>query len=344
MPKTIERAAKRRTVAGALRRREKAAAHATLPKPPRKERILSMLSAPASLAGYRARNAYSDISSIPDMRRITSDDRALVFAPHCDDETLGAAGLISRAVSAGAAVKVALVTNGDNNVLSTDLQFKTLYPGPKRFTLAGEARQRESIAAMKTLGLDEDDVVFLSYPDRGIKALFTTNWASETPYMSRGTRKRRSVYRLTYDPAAVYSGENLYNNVRSVILDFAPTIVVAPHRNDRHPDHRYTLEFVKLALGNICAGNGCIDKPALITYLVHSSSFPRPLGLRKSAHLLPPQGNNRTTWLRLLFSRAEIDAKLNAIRTYSSQMKSPDLKVLMLSFARSNELFENENF
>src|SRR5438105_6795742 len=50
-----------------------------------------------------------------EFRAITSRDRVLVLAPHPDDESLGAAGLIQCAVAAHARVCVVFATNGDNN-------------------------------------------------------------------------------------------------------------------------------------------------------------------------------------------------------------------------------------
>ncbi|MCX6374467.1 MAG: PIG-L family deacetylase, partial [Armatimonadetes bacterium] len=41
------------------------------------------------------------------------DERALIIAPHCDDETLSCGGIISKLVKDGAQVRVVLVTNGD---------------------------------------------------------------------------------------------------------------------------------------------------------------------------------------------------------------------------------------
>ena len=41
--------------------------------------------------------------------------RVLVLAPHPDDETFGAGGLIQQAVTAGAALRVVFATDGENN-------------------------------------------------------------------------------------------------------------------------------------------------------------------------------------------------------------------------------------
>lgn len=44
---------------------------------------------------------------------ISKDTRLMVFSPHPDDESLGAAGLIQRVLKTGGSVKVVFMTNGD---------------------------------------------------------------------------------------------------------------------------------------------------------------------------------------------------------------------------------------
>src|ERR1700741_1270027 len=72
----------------------------------------------------------------------------LVFGPHPDDETLVAGGLVLAAVLAGDTVKMIVVTNGDLSGVD-----------------AGLRRQAESVAAEQVLGLTEQDVIFLGYPE-----------------------------------------------------------------------------------------------------------------------------------------------------------------------------------
>src|SRR5512143_3590489 len=45
--------------------------------------------------------------------QVPSHLRLMVFAPHPDDETLGAGGLIQRVLATGGKVRVVFVTNGD---------------------------------------------------------------------------------------------------------------------------------------------------------------------------------------------------------------------------------------
>src|SRR5260221_1690611 len=79
----------------------------------------------------------------------------LVFAPHPDDETLVAAGQVRAAIVAGHTVKIVVVTNGDFGGVQTGL-----------------ARQGESVAAAQILGLAEQNVIFLGYPDGAMMQIY----------------------------------------------------------------------------------------------------------------------------------------------------------------------------
>lgn len=284
-----------------------------------------------------------NINSIDEMKPLTADDRILVFAPHCDDEALSSSGVIMKAVKMGIPVRVVLLTNGDNNYFSTDIEFKTLYPSAKQFIKAGESRQKESIRAMRMLGLSNKDLVFLGFPDRGIKSLYTRNWFADKPYKSKGTRGRFAPYKLIYEPGVSYSGENLLRNIREVIKDFSPTIVVAPDIDDNHPDHKYGAKFILMAMENEYTDIPAADRPRIVSYIIHYYYYPFPRGLHQDWPLLPPVSRTfHKRYQKLLLSTDEIEIKKDVVMTYKTQLKVPELKGLMKSFVRSNEIFETQ--
>jgi LmbE family N-acetylglucosaminyl deacetylase len=95
-------------------------------------------------------------------RRLTSLPRwqpppghALVIAPHPDDETLAAGGLIAHLRSQGARVTVIAVTDGEN-----------AYPDMPNLA---DSRQREQTQALARLGVSEVDVHRLRLPDSGVE-------------------------------------------------------------------------------------------------------------------------------------------------------------------------------
>ena len=80
----------------------------------------------------------------------------LVIAPHPDDETLGAGGLIARQRMRGMDVIVAAVTDGEN-----------CYPDSVGM---GEIRCLEQEGALKRLGVERDNIVRLRLPDSAVSS------------------------------------------------------------------------------------------------------------------------------------------------------------------------------
>lgn len=81
--------------------------------------------------------------------------KALIFAPHPDDEVFGCGGAILRHLAAGDEVKVIIVTDGG-------------FGGEGDGGLYVRRRQNESLRAAEILGYGVPD--FWGYPDRGLKA------------------------------------------------------------------------------------------------------------------------------------------------------------------------------
>src|SRR5512141_789466 len=69
--------------------------------------------------------------------------KILILAPHCDDETLGAGGLIQAAVQSGIETRVVIATNGDGYRFATTEEFRKFYPTAKDYIHMGEVRQQE---------------------------------------------------------------------------------------------------------------------------------------------------------------------------------------------------------
>jgi LmbE family N-acetylglucosaminyl deacetylase len=163
---------------------------------------------------------------------LASSDRLLILAPHPDDESIATGGLIQVARSVGAAVRVVVLTDGDNN------------PWPqrwieKRWRIDAAARQRwgarrreEARAAVRVLGLAADDAVFLGLPDLGLTDLLMRN--------------DRQVIRA----------------LRTQIDEFRPTVLIMPAVSDRHPDHSAANILARAAIAQS-------PLPRLYTFAVH---------------------------------------------------------------------------
>jgi len=291
-----------------------------------------------ALVGLSLRLDY--LASLPypfvdDLADASSIQRLLVIAPHCDDEVISSAGLIQAVLSRGGQVRVVLVTNGDGSFTGTMIEFKKIYPRTSDYLRSGVQRQQETLRAMESLGVSTEDVIFLSYPDQGILPLWDKFWDSGTPYRSPFTRLTQSPYERTYNPQAVYSGQSLLSDLCSIIKDFRPDTVLAPHPADTHRDHWATGAFAALAV----AMQEPQPRPRLLLYLVHRLDYPLPRGYLPFAPLLPPMRlvNNTFRWGKVTLSDEAVEAKGRAVELYKSQL--PLLGNFLRSFVRQNELF-----
>ena len=266
--------------------------------------------------------------------------RILVFAPHCDDETLGCGGLLLQAVKAGAEVKIVMITNGDGFRVAVERQFRTLRVEPKDYVQFAAIRQQESYRALKNLGISRSDVVFLGYPDRGLMPLWSDFWSPDRPFTSSYTRASQSPYPAAYHTGATYCGQSLLDDIQDVLKSFHPTDVYVTHPSDDHPDHSAASAFVTLALRRLRAGEREWPKScALHYYLVHRGDWPAPQGPQKQDMLAPPgeMAKLDTRWGMRPLSAEEIDRKEKSILEYPSQ--TAVMKRFLLSFARRSELF-----
>jgi LmbE family N-acetylglucosaminyl deacetylase len=120
--------------------------------------------------------------------------RLLVIAPHCDDETLGATGGFLAVRHLGMDGRVVIATNGDGYLFATMEEFRQAYPTADDFIRMGDVRQQEVINALQVLGLQPEQVIFLSYPDRGTASLLQENWSRSSPYLSPYSESSQSPY------------------------------------------------------------------------------------------------------------------------------------------------------
>lgn len=262
-----------------------------------------------------------------------SNSKVLVFAPHCDDEVLGAGELIKKTIKAGGEVRVVLITNGDGFKDALEFDYLNLHPKSSDYVNFGYTRQTETINALKILGLNEKNITFLGYPDGGISYLWNSNWYNSEPFTSTYTQANSSPYSNSYTKAAVYSGESIVKDITTIIQDFKPTHLVFPHPNDRHPDHWATNTFVKYALASM----NYSPKEELL-YLVHRGDWPTPMKEDTDMYLVPPAKliNTGTKWYTLPLNNEDIVEKISAIHAYKTQLKT--LGLLLSAFERKNEL------
>ena len=180
--------------------------------------------------------------------------RLMVLAVHPDDESVAAAGLVRRAVTRGAAVRVVFLTDGENNPWPQRAIEQRWTIGPCERRRWGRRRRREVLGALATLGVAPTDVAFLAFPDQGLTDL---------------------LCRAPDDLAARLRGE---------IAAWRPTLLVGPSPCDTHPDHSAAGLLLRRALAEPCRA-GC--DPARLDYLIHA--WHRPAAETAAVLTLSPE-------------------------------------------------------
>ncbi|MDQ6765116.1 MAG: PIG-L family deacetylase, partial [Verrucomicrobiota bacterium] len=150
--------------------------------------------------------------------QLNAATRVLFFAPHPDDESLAAGGLLQRAAAAHATVHVVFATNGENNPWPLRVVGKQWRISARDRQLWGERRMQEARDALDVLRIDGSAARFLGLPDQHITDL------------------------LLREP------ERLIHQIREVLRELQPTLLLAPAPFDLHPDHNAFNVLVQFAL------------------------------------------------------------------------------------------------
>ncbi len=284
---------------------------------------------------------------IPSLSKLAPADapnagtRLLVFAPHCDDETLGCAGLIQQTLAAGGTVKIVFLTNGDGFRLAVQRFTRTVTIEARDHIQFAQLRQTESYQALEHLGVKKEDIVFLGYPDRGLMPIWQSYWTPDKPYTSSFTLSHASPYPITYNSKAVYCGQDICADIRRVVTQFQPTLVTVTHPLDDHPDHAAASAFVThvcRTLAHDPAQTPLLRNLRLEYYLVHRGEWPVPMGDHPTEPLVPPAEMmaTETKWNRFALTMPQTQTKAEAIDLYASQ--TAIMGRYLSSFARSNEM------
>ncbi len=269
---------------------------------------------------------------LPELPPLGPYDRLLVVVAHPDDEVIGAGGLIATAHSAGIPVNVLVVTNGDSNRVAAALVGRRVPPRAGAFIREGRLRQQETVTALQRLGLEPGAVSFLGFPDRQLSAVMHN---PIQPVVSQFTGMRTADYPGVVDRGAPYTRAALVDLTRSLVARVQPTVIITHSPLDRHGDHIAVFDLVHVVRGQI----------PVYTFLVHAPGFPRPLRSAPADPLLPPPATalpQHWTWMRFELSEDAERAKRAAIGAHRSQLATPYLRLLLVSFVRTNELFAVE--
>ena len=280
------------------------------------------------------RQKKADESFSWDEMTLTQGDRILILAPHPDDETLGCGGVIQQAKKIGLPLRVVFLTYGDNNQWSFLVYRKRPVLSSHTAQRMGLVRYHEALGAAQTLGLKPEDLTFLGYPDFGTLEIWDAHWGDRPPFRGILTRVTAVPYENAFRPGAPYKGEEVLQDLKTVLRQFRPTKVFVSHPADHNPDHRALYLFTRVALWDLEPEM----KPKLYPYLIHFERWPKPKGYRPAKMLEPPLFfRGEIPWKMCHLSEEESFRKQSALREHKTQY-SYSAKYL-LSFVRPNELF-----
>ncbi|HJR13841.1 MAG TPA: PIG-L family deacetylase [Rhodanobacteraceae bacterium] len=164
----------------------------------------------------------------------------MVLAPHPDDESLAAGGLIQRALAYGAPVNVVFVSDGENNPWPQRVLERRAWIGARQRAGWAARRRGEADAALRTLGVGAANVHRLGWPDGGV------------------------TWMLLDDTASMLSA------MRELVQRERPTLLVLPDLVDRHPDHSALHVLMEMVFQT----SPQIRKPDCLGYLLHRRSQP----------------------------------------------------------------------
>lgn len=176
----------------------------------------------------------------PDVLLKRSGASLMVWAPHPDDESLAAGGLIQRARAYGARVSVVFASDGENNPWPQRVLERRVWIGARQRAGWAARRRGEADAALRALGVAPAHVHRLGWPDGGI------------------------TWMLLDDTAAMLA------TLRELIERERPTLMVLPDLVDRHPDH----SAIHVLMEMVFQASPPIRKPDCLGYLLHGRSQP----------------------------------------------------------------------
>ncbi len=274
---------------------------------------------------------------LADIEPFSKNDNILILSPHPDDETLGCAGIIQRALKAGAKVHIVYLTNGDSNQLAFIVYEKRLVFKKKEFLHMGEVRRKEAISAMKSLGVPLENLIFLGYPDFGTIVIFKNYWNTTRSFKSLLTRVSSVPYKENFSYGRPFKAESILTDIKEVVKRIKPNKIFVTSSVDTNGDHRALYIFLRLALLDL--GEQFSKNIKIYAYLVHHRNWPKPRHYHPESELNIPKDmfNSDYLWRSFNLTEQEIKNKHNALLMYKSQTESSAF--YLLSFVRKNELF-----
>lgn len=262
------------------------------------------------------------------------DGPVLLVAPHPDDETIGAGGLLSAAVARGQPVWVVIATSGDAFPWALRERLRYWRDQHAAFLAIGRRRMAEARQATARLGVPPARLIFLGFPDRGLEDLLAG--PPDAVYRSRETGRSSVPYPEAHRPGAPYTSAELAAQLGELIDQILPATVLTPAPLDSHADHRALTQLTR----QVCAARPAVR---LLYYPVQSDLFwPSPKGYWPGLPLRPPDRAAHPpgrAWRPVPLSKPEVGRKRAALGAYQSQLRV--MGPLLWAYVRRNELLRD---
>lgn len=270
------------------------------------------------------------------------NQRVLIFAPHPDDEVLAAGGVMQTLLANEAVgnIGAVIVTNGDASFATAVFNGHNPVAG-QTYKQMATRRQQESLDALSALGIQQEQVAFWGFPDNGLEPIWQRYWAGDATYRSPYSRLNRTGQTQNSPENLAYNSQALLAQLQNVLADFQPDVVIMPHPQDSHPDHRALANFILLAVALNDQG-GQSPPPELYAYVIWVKTRPWPESIRldRDAQRLPTRfAANQTDWFRFDLTAPAQESKIWALQAYKSQARP--LRGLMRSAGSHSELFNH---
>jgi len=276
----------------------------------------------------------------------------LVFAPHPDDEVIGAGGVALQAIAAGKTVRIVFVTNGDGYPRAASALLHTPIPelGPSDFVSLAGARQREAVAAAKLIGIDLSCLVFLGYPDAGLAGICAAGLGDSVASPFTGMTSTYGPAHTDYHTQAhgrpgLYARSEIAADVGEILRESQPASVYVTGAADDHPDHKAAFALVDEA----AASTGYAGR--LFSFIAHSGEngdWPWPRGAapdaqfeaHRAAGTMYPKDVPWPPPVRVALTPNQAAVKQRAIAAHSSQWTID--RQYLESFVKCEEVFWTE--
>ena len=281
----------------------------------------------------------------PQTLAIGHGERLLVLAPHPDDETLGAGGMIQTVLAHGGSVRTVVVTAGDAYVEAIQQYLGKRNLNHADFLQYGEQRLEESRHAAKLLGKGFIHLDLFGFSDGSIYNMLVKHWQRSNPDRSDFTGSNHVPYKEAEDKGMAQDGADLRNELLAILQDTKPTLIVFPDVMENDSDHAGLGMFALLAVHDWLESVSYHPEPRLLAYLIHwqngwppGSDADTPLDLSDQPLFLPDdlplRGHVRSC---LNLSREEVALKQQALALYKTQERA--MSPFLAAFVHTNECF-----